>query len=240
MKRNLKILLVLVGVLVCCAISVAFVSTEEAQNDEEKNIISENLLHAKEVMLTATEISTEQAVKYDAVNAVNIEENTATAVMTDALKDKESEIDTYYSSNLADVYKSNAKDAITREFEPAYERPEGVTKEITIRSGILDFNVTDCVMAADTAVVSSKYVGWSAFIEEVVPEKEYLLTMPMSIFTDENRMICENGQWKINENITHNQEFAPLSYDPVIGTYASLEEAISAAEALDPVAMNPF
>lgn len=237
MKRSWKILLVLVGVLVCCSISVAFVSTEEAQSDGGKNIISESLLHAKEAMFAATVISDEQAVTYD---AVNMEESTAAAVMTEALKDKESEIDTYYSANLATVYKGHAKDALTREFEPAYERPEGVTKEITIRSGILDFNVTDCVMAADTAVVSSKYVGWSAFIEEVVPEKEYLLTMPMSIFTDENRMICENGQWKINENITHNQEFAPLSYDPVIGTYASLEEAISAAEALDPVAMNPF
>ena len=237
MKRNWKILLVLVGVFVCCAISVAFVSTGEAQGDEEKNIISESVFHAKEAMFEATVVSAEQAVEYD---AVSVEKNAAEALMTDALNEKYSEIDTYYSGNLAAVYEGHAKDAITRAFDPTYERPEGIMKVINIRSGVLDFQVTNCAMDADTAVVSSEYIGWSAFIEEVTPEKEYLLSMPMSFFTDENRLIRENGQWKINENISHIQEFAPLAYDSVVGTFGSLKEAVSAAMNIDPEERNPF
>ena len=237
MKRNWKILLVLVGVFVCCAISVAFVSTGEAQGDEEKNIISESVFHAKEAMFEATVVSAEQAVEYD---AVSVEKNAAEALMTDALNEKYSEIDTYFSGNLAAVYEGHAKDAITREFDPTYERPEGVMKEIKVRSGVLDFQVTNCAMNEDLAVVSSEYIVWCAFIEEVVPEKEYQLSMPMSFLRDEDRLICENGQWKINESISHVQEFAPESYDPVVGTYDSLEKAVSAAENLDPVARNPF
>ena len=47
MKRHLSILLVVLGLLVCGGITVAFVSTEEAQSDEEKNTISESVFYAK-------------------------------------------------------------------------------------------------------------------------------------------------------------------------------------------------
>ena len=237
MKHHLSILLVVLGLLVCGGITVAFVSTEEAQSDEEKNTISESVFYAKEASLAATEVFAEQVVEYD---TVNVEKNAEEALMNEALNEKYSEIDTYYCGNLAAVYKSHAKDAIAREFDPTYERPEGVTKEIKVRSGVLDFQVTNCAMNEDSAVVSSEYIVWCAFIEEVVPEKEYLLSMPMSFLRDEDRLIFENGQWKINESISHVQEFAPESYDPVVGTYDSLEEAVSAAENLDPVARNPF
>ena len=110
---------------------------------------------------------------------------------------------------------------------------------VNLRSGILDFKLKKLSVEGDEATANAKYVGYHVWLEKESEDK-YLLTMTMSQYDNIYILKREDNTWRITEIPQYQQNFAPDSFARIKGTYATPEEALDAAEKIDPEKENPF
>ena len=108
-----------------------------------------------------------------------------------------------------------------------------------IRSGILDFKLKKLSIEGNEATANAKYVGYHVWLEKESEDK-YRLTMTMSQYDNIYILKREDNIWRIAEIPQYQQNFAPDSFARIKGTYATPEEALDAAEKIDPEKENPF
>lgn len=110
---------------------------------------------------------------------------------------------------------------------------------IGLCAGVLDFRLKNLAVEGDEATANVEYVGYHVWLEKEGEEK-YLLTMTMSRYKNIYVLKRTDNIWSIAEVPQCQQNFAPNSFDRVKGTYATPEEALTAAEKIDAAKENPF
>lgn len=110
---------------------------------------------------------------------------------------------------------------------------------VNIRSGILDFKLKKLSIEGNEATANAKYVGYHVWLEKESEDK-YRLTMTMSQYDCVYLLQKDADGWWITEVPQYQQNFAPDSFEHVKGTYTTPEEALDAAEKIDPEEENPF
>ena len=141
------------------------------------------------------------------------------------------------ASQKADVESDKTTDEIVNTVRNQKVLVNTPFPSIGLRSGILDFRLKNLAVEGDEATANVEFVGYHVWLEKESEEK-YLLTMSQY----ENIYVLKrtNNIWSIAEVSQCQQNFAPDSFDRVKGIYATPEEALTAAENIDPVIENPF
>lgn len=143
------------------------------------------------------------------------------------------------ASQKADVESDKTTDEIVNTVRNQKVLVNTPFPSIGLRSGILDFRLKNLAVEGDEATANVEFVGYHVWLEKESEEK-YLLTMTMSQYENIYVLKRTNNIWSIAEVSQCQQNFAPDSFDRVKGIYATPEEALTAAENIDPVIENPF
>lgn len=244
MKRNLKCGLLIVGLAVSVIASSAFISAENGKSDtftEDESKIADCLLNGEEAFEKIGVIS--EDVVSDTIDETKntiavLNENQKEEISTDLNHDFER----YFTENLSSSYSEKNESSMDYYADIAETQSMNSSFSVAVRSGVLDFALTDVNISGDTAEAGSSFVGWHLWIEraETGAGRKYLLSMTMSHYDNTYTLIKNGDDWQISAIGERQQEFAPDSFDYEKGTFDTYEEALAAAEKIVPEEENPF
>lgn len=110
--------------------------------------------------------------------------------------------------------------------------------DITVRAGILDFDLGEINLTTAAATADYSFVTWDVRI--LCEGGSYDVAMTYNKNQCTAKLSLTEGAWTANDRESYQKDIAPENYNTVKGTYDTFEEAVTAAYALDPAAENPF
>lgn len=243
-KNTVKMVCAAAAVLICLFVSVGFVIASQEHRAEmsvEEAQISDTLLagldiEAQHGVIPAEMLSAEPGQK----GIIALSENESKQ-LSDTLK---SELSKYYSVSEVERI-SGLGDRTLEEVRSRAIGEQGgaVSGDITVRSGVCNFYCSDIKVDGTAAQASSTYVYWIICVEPGEKEKnvgKWQTTLIISRWDGEYTLEKIDGKWLITGTGKLMQEFAPDDYDRVKGVYNTFEEALTAAEEIDPETENPW
>lgn len=240
MKKLIKFFIVITSLSICTIVTTAFVNSTNAKSmefQENENEIYQCIFNGEVaygeigvIPIKEQEISTEMDASITSFT---------TAQKETLINDTKEKIETYFAPSLASNYVNQQISA----YEEIIKTPQADTNRpnssVGIKSGILNFKLTDLSIQENEATVGANYVSYHIWLERELDDK-YLLTMTISQYDNIYILKNDSDGWRITEIPQYQQYFAPDNFKTVKGIYTTPEEALDAAEKIVPEEENPF
>ncbi len=240
MRKLIKILITIASLFICTIVTTAFINSTDAKSiefQENENEIYQCIFDGETAygeigVIPIKEL--DNIVEMDASSYSLTKEQKET--LTGNAKEK---FETFFASGLA----SNYADQQILAYEEIIKTPQTgadcPNSSVGIRSGILNFKLTNLSIHENDATVGANYVSYHIWLERELDDK-YLLTMTMSQYDNIYILKNDGSGWRIAEIPQYQQYFAPDNFETVKGVYTTAEEALDAAAKIIPEEENPF